>query len=50
MKLLPILLILLSLSACAGPIRVKVRNCIALDYNLYECDLVNNPQEPHRGI
>lgn len=41
----------LFLSACAGPTKVRVRNCIALDLNYYECDLIEQPQQmPHRGI
>ena len=35
-----LILILLLVSGCSS-YRVKVKNCIALDFNLYECDLVN---------
>lgn len=36
-----VFVILISLSACASPIRIKARNCVAIGHNLYECDLVS---------
>lgn len=42
MKYLIALLVLTSLTACA-PEKVRVRNCIALDLNYYECEIANSP-------
>lgn len=36
-------IMLISLSACAGPEKVRVRNCKLITPKLYECDLVPEP-------
>lgn len=44
-------ILMLFLSACASPQKIRVRNCKAVGYNLYECDPVIEPETgPHRGM
>jgi hypothetical protein len=37
------------LSACSGPQKVRVKNCVAIDINYYECELIDNTSA-RRGI